>query len=171
MNLNEYVMVLPIANARICKELINQYNTENLHSATSATATGDKVVKDHRLCDTVKIDDQRVDDIVWEAHDEYRRRHPLMYCKTQTESQFLRYGPGGKFEEHVDTYAKAPRTISVSIILNDDYTGGEFMFFNKELIIKPTVGDVIMFPSNFMFPHGVMPVKFGTRFAVVNWLN
>ncbi len=171
MDLKKYVKIFPIADKKICKELINQYNSDNLYQATSATQSGNKIVKEHRNCKVQPVNDQRIDDIVWEAHDEYRRIFPLCYCKEQADSQFLKYEPGGKFNEHIDNYTASPRTLSISIILNDDYVGGEFMFFNKELIIKPTVGDVIIFPSNFMFPHGVMPVKFGTRFAVVTWLN
>lgn len=172
MNLQDYIRVFPIADAKECDQIIDKYNSHtHLKTATSATELGAKVLKKHRDCMTMGIEDAVVDKIVWRAYDIYRQMHPLVYCHDITESQFLRYGPGGKFEEHIDSYTEVPRTLSVSIILNDDFTGGEFMFFNKRVVLEAHKGDVIMFPSNFMFPHGVMPVKFGTRFAVVNWLN
>jgi predicted 2-oxoglutarate/Fe(II)-dependent dioxygenase YbiX len=66
--------------------------------------------------------------------------------------------------------------LSVSVILNDNFNGGEFAFFDKtgkkELHkIAPVQGDIIVFPSNFMYPHAVHPVKFGTRYAIVSWMN
>jgi predicted 2-oxoglutarate/Fe(II)-dependent dioxygenase YbiX len=53
--------------------------------------------------------------------------------------------------------------------LNDDFEGGEFVFFNKELKYKLEKGDAIMFPSNFMYPHEVMPVTQGTRYSIITW--
>ena len=66
------------------------------------------------------------------------------------------------------------RKISVSVILNDDYEGGdlEFLVINHkgELEISkitPAVGSAIIFPSYIM--HRVTPVTKGTRYSVVAW--
>ena len=66
------------------------------------------------------------------------------------------------------------RKISVSVILNDDYEGGdlEFLVINDkgELEISkitPAVGSAIIFPSYVM--HRVTPVTKGTRYSVVAW--
>lgn len=53
--------------------------------------------------------------------------------------------------------------------LNDDYEGGELMMFGDKQINFPT-GSVIVFPSNFMFPHEVKPVKDGVRYSYVSWV-
>ena len=62
-------------------------------------------------------------------------------------------------------------TISLSFSLNDDYAGGEFAFFNRETKIKTRPGSVILFPSNFMYPHEIMPVTKGTRYSIITWFN
>ena len=64
------------------------------------------------------------------------------------------------------------RQISVSICLNNDFEGGEFVFdFKDEKYQFPqNVGDAVVFPSNFMFPHQVNQVTQGTRYAIVAWL-
>ncbi len=38
---------------------------------------------------------------------------------------------------------------------------------------KPTLktGDMIIFPSNFLYPHQVMPVTKGERYSIVSWLT
>jgi predicted 2-oxoglutarate/Fe(II)-dependent dioxygenase YbiX len=58
--------------------------------------------------------------------------------------------------------------LTVLGILNDNYTGGEFVMFGDQQINLPA-GSVIVFPSNFMFPHEVKPVKKGVRYSCVSW--
>jgi len=58
--------------------------------------------------------------------------------------------------------------LSIVGILNDNYKGGEFIMFNDyEIKFKP--GDLIIFPSIFLYPHLVKPVKKGTRYSFVSW--
>ena len=54
---------------------------------------------------------------------------------------------------------------------DDDFDGGEFSFFNQEKIINPLKGSAIMFPSNFMFPHEVLPVTKGIRYSMITWFK
>ena len=58
----------------------------------------------------------------------------------------------------------------MSIILNDDYKGGELeikgpLNFN----IPNTMGTIIVFPS--YFTHRVKPVRRGTRYSLVAWFG
>jgi len=52
--------------------------------------------------------------------------------------------------------------------LNDDYEGGEFVFF-EDYKIELKEGDILVFPSVFMYPHRVDPVTKGTRYTFVSW--
>lgn len=56
-------------------------------------------------------------------------------------------------------------------VFNDDYEGGDFIFFKDEdeYKIKLSSGDVVMFPSCFLYPHQVTPVTKGTRYSFVTW--
>ena len=59
--------------------------------------------------------------------------------------------------------------LSIVGTLNENYEGGEFiMFQDKE--IKLLTGDLLIFPSNFLYPHRVDPVKKGTRYSYVSWV-
>mgnify|MGYP003307903561 FL=1 len=62
----------------------------------------------------------------------------------------------------------------MTILLNDDYEGGDFQFatYAKEQceIITPEYnkqGTVIVFPSDM--EHRVLPVTKGTRYSLVTW--
>jgi hypothetical protein len=58
--------------------------------------------------------------------------------------------------------------LSIVGVLNEDYKGGEFiMFDNYEIKFK--AGDLIVFPSVFLYPHLVKPVKKGIRYSFVSW--
>ncbi len=59
--------------------------------------------------------------------------------------------------------------LSVLGSLNDDYTGGELVFFGDQTI-KFGKGDLLIFPSNFLYPHRVEPVTSGTRWSYVSWV-
>ena len=59
--------------------------------------------------------------------------------------------------------------LSVIGVLNDDYKGGKFIMFD-DTEIKFDKGDVLVFPSLFLYPHKVEPVKSGTRYSYVSWV-
>jgi predicted 2-oxoglutarate/Fe(II)-dependent dioxygenase YbiX len=81
----------------------------------------------------------------------------------------LRYSEGCFYKQHTDSFKEAPRSVSCSFVLNNDFDGGEFAFFNRKLKYKLEKGDALMFPSNFMYPHEVMPITKGTRYSIVTW--
>ena len=98
-------------------------------------------------------------------------------CATKVSSiDLLKYEVGGFYTLHSDHHASMPRTLSVVLFLNNDYEGGELNFHdpltNKIYqTIKPSPGRLVMWPSNFMYPHSVSPVTKGTRYAIVSWLT
>jgi predicted 2-oxoglutarate/Fe(II)-dependent dioxygenase YbiX len=59
--------------------------------------------------------------------------------------------------------------LSIVGMLNDDYEGGEFVMFDDK-IIELKQGDILMFPSVFLYPHEVKPVTKGVRDSFVSWV-
>jgi predicted 2-oxoglutarate/Fe(II)-dependent dioxygenase YbiX len=80
---------------------------------------------------------------------------------------FVKYMPGKYFKLHVDDGPFYSCTISGVIYLNDDYEGGEIEFTRHGLKIKPQAGDIILFPSNFIYEHASCEVFSGTKYSVV----
>jgi len=87
----------------------------------------------------------------------------------------LKYKPGGKYNVHTDHLTNSSRHLSVIMNLNNEYEGGELIFTDqkdKEIKkLKLGKGSVVFFPSNFMYPHGIQPIKKGTRYSIVAWLQ
>tara|TARA_E500000318_G_scaffold106688_1_gene114973 strand:- start:2033 stop:2611 length:579 start_codon:yes stop_codon:yes gene_type:complete len=87
----------------------------------------------------------------------------------------LKYEETGFYKFHTDHHFNFPRTLTAIILLNNDYKGGELEFgysHNHEsfLKIEPKVGRLILWPSNFLFPHRVNPVSEGIRYSLVSWM-
>ena len=59
--------------------------------------------------------------------------------------------------------------LSVLGALNDDYEGGELILFD-DYKIDFKKGDVLIFPSLFLYPHKVEPVTKGVRYSYISWV-
>jgi predicted 2-oxoglutarate/Fe(II)-dependent dioxygenase YbiX len=85
----------------------------------------------------------------------------------------LKYENKGFYTWHTDHAAEIPRTMSCILLLNNDYEGGELCFRNPDgsgewgVEVKPN--RMIIWPSNFLYPHTVKPVTKGKRYSVVAW--
>ena len=88
--------------------------------------------------------------------------------------QLLRYPVGNYYKTHVDFCKGYPRNISLIFNLNNDYIGGQLYFTDQNEKLSTffalDTGDVICFPSNYLYPHGVLPIKKGTRYSIVAWM-
>ena len=59
--------------------------------------------------------------------------------------------------------------LSVLGTLNDDFEGGEFILF-EDYKINFKQGDLLIFPSIFLYPHRVEPVTKGNRYSYISWV-
>ncbi len=105
----------------------------------------------------------------------YVAKYPKLLLDQLTQCDLLKYNVGGKYEVHVDSFINARRELSCIINLNDEYEGGELGFYDashtKEILrCKLKKGGVIFFPSNFIYPHKINPIKKGTRYSIVAWI-
>lgn len=94
-----------------------------------------------------------------------------------TPIRFNRYSKGQIMRRHYDhinigiDLSQEQRGIPIlSFIgnLNDDYEGADLYFWN-DYIVPLGKGDIVMFPSSFLFPHGVTEATSGIRRSFVSW--
>lgn len=98
--------------------------------------------------------------------------------------QLLIYEPGGHYRAHYDAVSKwkcpdgqiiwkksINRDISTVLFLNDEFEGGDFVFPDLKIKIRPEPGLLIAFPSSQHYLHQVEPVISGIRIAMVNWMT
>ena len=82
---------------------------------------------------------------------------------------FVKYdGPGQQFRIHADHGPAYNTTVSAVIYLNDNYQGGELYFPRLDkLVYKPKVGDIAIFPSNYIYEHASLDIIEGIKYSVV----
>ena len=89
--------------------------------------------------------------------------------------RFNRYSPGQIMRRHHDHIAslfsgdeRGIPVLSFILNLNDDYEGAD-LYFWEDYKVPLGKGDIIMFPSLFLFPHGVTEATKGKRYSAVSW--
>ena len=110
----------------------------------------------------------------------YKAKFGLIKSTEMRQIDLLKYGVGGKYNMHTDSYTMFFRTLSIIINLNDEYEGGDLVFgdpraMNEDVInpihrIKLGAGDIVFFPSTFLYPHQIDSVQKGKRYSIVTWL-
>jgi len=92
-----------------------------------------------------------------------------------TPIRFNRYSNGQTMRHHhdhihslFDGVDKGIPVLSFIFNLNDNYEGADLYFWN-DYKIPLGKGDVVIFPSLFLFPHGVTEIKKGIRYSGVAW--
>ena len=68
-----------------------------------------------------------------------------------------------------DGQMKGIPTLTALGSLNNDYTGGKFIMFD-DMEIEMKAGQIMVFPSNFLYPHKVTEIFEGTRYTFVSWV-
>lgn len=182
-SLDDYIFTLNnVVPEELCDRILEEYR-ECSFWTPSSVGNGD-IENQIRNCDIINISNNMIlqenfdlrkkideDFYVCAANviNEYRQIFPEVASEIDTGYDLLRYKEGQFYIQHTDSFKNQQRSVSCSFLLNDDYEGGEFAFFDREIMIKGPKGSIIMFPSNFMFPHEIMPVTSGTRYSIITW--
>jgi len=181
--LKDYILILEnIIPDKLCDDILNEYKDSN---EWVNTAIGKSIVnKEIRNCNVIGISlnktieknknlRKNLDDKVFECTKnvikKYNEKFKNCHITKDIGYDLLKYEKGGFYLQHVDHMEDIPRTISCSFILNNEFKGGEFSFFNNTFIYSLKKKSAIIFPSNFLYPHSVLPVVDGTRYSIVTW--
>ena len=181
--LEDFIKVFDnILSVDLCDKILLEYTNSN---DWSSTLVGSGLVnKNVRNCSVInmsnpdminknyesrKFIDMNIHTSLLVGLNEYKSLFPHFEPDIDTGYDLLRYNTGEFYSIHTDSFKQQQRSISCSVSLNDDFVGGEFAFFDREIMIRLPKGSVVMFPSNFMYPHEIMPVLEGTRYSIITW--
>tara|TARA_B100000519_G_scaffold21826_1_gene15516 strand:+ start:193 stop:756 length:564 start_codon:yes stop_codon:yes gene_type:complete len=151
---------------------VNDYNVAQSRKCEAIYLSYNEVIQ--KKLDVRKSIDDNIFKIVNASLEKYMKNcNALDYINVKGDTGYilLKYNTGDYVREHVDTWSGENRTLSCSMILNDDYEGGELAFFDGKYKLNPKKGDIVIFPSSFTYPHQVLPVTSGTRYAVITWIR
>ena len=117
-----------------------------------------------------------------EAGRQYQRNYAFQYGNSTANImnqfcpvRFNRYSPGQIMRQHhdhihslFDGETKGVPVLSIIMNFNDDYEGADLYFWD-DIVVPLGKGDIIMFPSSWLFPHGVTEATKGKRYSGVSW--
>lgn len=184
-NLMDYVKVYEnLIPQDVCQKTIENLSKSNWQEHTFYNAsTGKSVSYENELAvswDNVPEKDY-ISKQIWFALERYIVKDFVDFhgwfagWNGYTSVRFNKYDQSTQMKLHCDHIhsmfdgqRKGIPVLTVLGALNDNYMGGEFVMFG-DLEIKIPAGAVIVFPSNFMYPHEVRPVTSGVRYSYVSW--
>lgn len=186
-NLTDYVKVYPgWCDEKVCQETVDElerneslFQTHAFYNSFTDSRTSYNNELSVLWADTAhkRHIEQRVWDALRRYHDELIEAGCTWYDGWQnfTAIRFNRYKENTQMKLHCDhihsMFDGTKRGIPVlSIVgtLNDNYSGGRFVFFGDTPMELKT-GSLMIFPSNFLYPHHVEMVTEGTRYSFVSW--
>lgn len=135
---------------------------------------------------------QTCENILYECMLRYVEFFPMMIpCLWwRTQGHIVAYGTGARFGKHCDNDvnyqpgAEPDQQLAIRNVLGgliyfnnsvdhiknkNDFVGGEITFPYADYTYRPKAGDVLMFPSNYLGTHKVLPCTEGERYAYVGY--
>jgi hypothetical protein len=87
----------------------------------------------------------------------------------ETKTHIAKFLPGSGMHEHYDS--GRPNDIATLVYLNNNYVGGDIYFPTYGISFKPEPGDLLCFPDNPDFVHGVKTIEHGIRYTTPRWFT
>jgi predicted 2-oxoglutarate/Fe(II)-dependent dioxygenase YbiX len=172
-----------------CKKLIDaleRVNGESIHGYgwREAQVGYAESMKDYRDCVDIKILEkdlnifpQHVSSPVGEAYSLIRstaKNYASRYnqgIEYMEVINFVKYGVGNHFGIHSDDGFSYSCAVSTVMYLNDDYVGGQLHFPFIDYTYEPRAGQIVVFPSSFIYSHASLPVVSGTKYSAVTMFD
>jgi len=139
-----------------------------------------EVDKKTRDCQLAWINDPNVTGYIFENMKSANQDPDWQFDITQMEEvQYTKYKTGGHYNMHNDSimttaHPRMVRKLSCTLVLNDEFEGGEFQFMSLASGIQTAQdldlrkGDMLVFPS--IQEHRVKPITSGERMVLVGWV-
>ena len=175
-----------IIPANLCDHIIQDAEKREWRPHTWYSATDDTYGSE----DTMELDVQNITPelqqlltpIMIQAGTKYNQKYAYMKCDRTRQImnkfstiRFNRYKPGQIMRQHhdhihslFDGNEKGIPVLSFVLNLNDNYRGAD-LYFWQDHVVPLGKGDIIMWPSLFLFPHGVTEARDGMRYSAVSW--
>ena len=178
--LEKYIKTFQIFDEQECKDILNNlagsfYPHAWHDSATDITSTRDYDPYNAAL-------NQETNQLIWDkiikiTDDYFEDLDNPRYVNFLSLPRLNRYQKGQRMDPHADHITtvfdgsrKGIPILSYILMLQNKCKGGELKFhLDSEIEYNLQEGEIIVWPSNFMYPHSVNEVQEGERISTVVW--
>jgi len=185
-NIRDYLKIYDdFLDLDLCEEICKEFKeVEWRDHVYYNTRTQEKVIVDNDLSITYATTQNmlEVNKKIWNVVEQYILKD-FSNCSQwfnqwsgYSTVRFNRYNADTQMLNHCDHIhsifdgvRKGVPILSVLGSLNNDYEGGDLIFWGNEKI-NLKAGQIMVFPSNFMYPHQVKLVTKGVRYSYVSWV-
>ena len=182
-NLQSYLKIYKNSiDAETCDKIVSDMNLLQWEKHTYRHETTNNIISlgDNELSIShgIVFDIDKIESAMFNSYKSYVTELKFSWFQGwagYSQVRFNRYDENTLMAEHCDHIhslfdgeRKGIPTLTCLIILNNEYSGGELVMWEDE-IIKVEKGDALIFPSNFLYPHKVLPVTSGVRYSCVTW--
>ena len=183
--IEDYISVKNYIPTEVCEELIDECNKKEWkkhtwNNYTTGTSSSEPT-KELDVMPCTQEQQNKITPYLVKALDAYQTKHTWPGDKTRgpwltkfSPIRFNKYEVGTMMRIHYDHIhsifdgkMKGVPLVSIVANLNENYEGSEFYCRGKEIKLK--TGDILLFPSNYMYPHEVKEATKGTRYSFVSW--
>ena len=188
LDLSDHILHLKsFIDKDVCLSVMN--SLDNLERDNSAPYT-DGLLNDD--ADTyfdpdIKYINEVRDRIFVDGLEEYAKRVRAFNWSYYGEDKFhvsemvvRKYHQKSEFKYHYDDiigeifphwFMRRKNIITCNVYFNDerDYQGGDLHFASTNNTFRPSMGDILLFPSNWMFYHKVKEITSGVRYSGTFW--
>jgi predicted 2-oxoglutarate/Fe(II)-dependent dioxygenase YbiX len=178
-NLQDYIAIYKAVEPSICKQIIDNFDGAKWHKHSYSNPVTKELTTYEDDLD-VSFQDKYMEYLgskINECINDYLTNFAPIAFSVQEFSKirFNRYqiGTNMKFHhDHIHTLfdgeKKGIPILSIIGLLNDDFEGGDLLMLDSKKV-QLEAGNIVLFPSNFLYPHAVTTITKGTRYSFVSW--
>lgn len=189
LNVKDYAKTYDVFDDAFCKQTIKTLKKSQwiLHNYFDYATGSYKTYEDDLDVTYGKINEQ----FPWEVEEIHKRIWYTIHkyiCEDHahiswfqewhgyTRARFNRYKKNTRMRPHCDHIQsifdgtnKGVPILTILGSLNNDYEGGELIMWEND-VVELKAGQIMIFPSNFLYPHEIKPVTKGIRHSFVSWV-
>lgn len=188
MNLKDYVKVYQVYDDKFCKQIISQIKRVDWqthayynYSKNELNSFEDELFITHGTNDKNEISQEilKLNESLWHVLKNYIESLNFPWYGNwhgYSLVRFNRYDKKCTMRTHCDHIhglfegeRKGIPTLTILGSLNNNYAGGDLIMWESEKL-ELKAGQVMVFPSNFLYPHRIDPITKGTRYSFVSWV-
>tara|TARA_Y100000004_G_C8923524_1_gene416548 strand:- start:931 stop:1479 length:549 start_codon:yes stop_codon:yes gene_type:complete len=178
-NIKDFIMIKNIIPNNVCKNIIKKINKKDWSKHKWYNYADNKLSTENKEFDVLKSYEETqniLTPFIIKTIEEYEKfvGEEKFLCTRFSKIRFNRYTKNTNIKKHFDhIYSifdgkeKGIPVLSIVGLLNDNFKGGNF--FINDVLIKIKTGDLVVFPSCFLYPHQVKNINQGTRYSFVTW--